>query len=88
MDGKGLIEAIRGAALTREDVQAAFRALKAKSNALALAEAAAFLPGDKVRFVARRAEWTGVVVQANVKTVSVDCGGMRWKVSPSLLRKA
>lgn len=47
-----------------------------------------FKVGDKANFTdkhLRERVWT--VVRVNEQTISLDCDGERWRVSPRLLRK-
>lgn len=47
-----------------------------------------FQIGDTVGFTDKYLrEQHGIVVRINDKTLSVDCNGQRWRVSPKLLRK-
>lgn len=46
----------------------------------------AFRIGQPVEFDARGRTWKGKVVSLNDKTISVDCGNGKWRVSPQFLR--
>ncbi len=47
-----------------------------------------FQLGDTVGFTDKYLrEHIGTVQRVNGKTVSIDCDGVRWRVSPRLLRK-
>lgn len=48
-----------------------------------------FNVGDVVSFVTKRGQTVrGTVEKVNAKSISVDAGMMKWKVSPTLLKKA
>lgn len=51
-------------------------------------KAANFQVGDTVGFTDKYLrEHVGTIIRINDKTVSIDCDGERWRVSPRLLRK-
>ena len=78
--------ALRG--IKAEDMKAAFAVLKETWRRAGAMAAMSFNSGDTVSFMGRGGDRkVGRVVKTNRNTVTVDCGGIKWRVSGSMLSR-
>jgi len=80
--------------LPEAEVRQVFEMCRCRMTTLQQIQVLAFKPGDKVTFMGRGQELTGIVKKLNKKTASIEVSGVIpgypqvWRVSPSLLQKA
>ena len=72
----------------RAELDEVIAAVKLRQTRLARSAARTFMRGDRVEFASRQGVQRGTVVKVNPKTVVVDCGSQRWKVTASMLSAA
>jgi hypothetical protein len=73
----------------RAELDQVISAVKLRQTLLARTAARSFVRGDQVKFSSRQGGvMRGEVVKVNPKTVVVDCGTQRWKVTASMLSSA
>lgn len=73
----------------RAELEEVIHAVKLRQTLLARTAARSFVTGDQVKFSSRSGGvMRGQVVKVNPKTVVVDCGAQRWKVTASMLTSA
>ena len=72
----------------RSELEEVIRAVKLRQTLLAKTAARAFVRGDQVTFSTKSGVQRGQVIKVNPKTVVVDCGAQRWKVTASMLSAA
>ena len=70
----------------RSELEEVIAAVKLRQTLLARSAARSFVKGDQVQFNTRSGGvQRGQVIKVNPKTVVVDCGAQRWKVTASML---
>lgn len=73
--------------LSMEDIKEAYSLLKRRTSSLNALAATRYAIGDRVCFTHGAQRLEGVIVKVNQKTVTVDCGGLKWRVPPSHLKQ-